>query len=197
MFNSYARIYEVATERFDFRQLVNEFNEGGIFLENPRTGKIVELSETGEIPSDLDSIETHINSRITTPFVWWIDDYHDLFCRIDLQDNIIRQEYGFDYFMEPDQANLTITAFQRRFRRLAVGNLALMMLVDLRKYPSDEIDWDQFLSGKGIIERIDDLPDVLILKSEELARIHLDLVGQSEEFCPGYTRVTREQGDST
>lgn len=197
MFHSYALMYEVSTGRFDFRQLVNEFRQVGIFLENLRTGEITGFSEIGEdIPTNVNSIETQINSRITTRFQWWIDDYSDLLCEIDIHDTIVRQRHGFIYSLEAHQTNLVITAFQTRFRRLAAENLALMMLVDFRKYPSEEISWDEFLAGKGMIKRVQDLPDVLILKSQELARIHLDLTGRSEEFCPGYTKVTREAYES-
>jgi len=190
-------MYEVATGRFDFRQLVNEFKEGGISLENFRTGEITAFSEIGEDSlTNLDLIETQINSGVTTRFKWWIYENTDLLCQIDIQDTIVRQDCGFIAGLEPDEAKIVISTLQARFERLARANLGRMMLVDLRKYPSEEVDWHEFLLGKGTIERIEDLPDVLILKSQELGRINLDLTDRSDEFCPGFARVTREQCDS-
>jgi hypothetical protein len=191
MNQSFSEIYHNYTDQYDFREFVSYFKSRGLFLEQPSTGLIIQLSEEGDsIPTSADSISEVINKDKTAAFQLWLDRRTDVCCRIRLLEGCVSQVYYLDGLSLVERESV-IEMLRDYFRNLVKAGCALLLIVDRRRYP-DNFDWDEFALGMSEITTPEALPDEVVLRLEKLHRIKLDLSGRTERFNEGYVTVRRE-----
>jgi hypothetical protein len=188
---SFCGVYHCYSVHYDFLELVSCLKSRGVFLEQPDTGMIIRLSEEGDsIPASAKSISDVIDKTKTVAFQWWIDHSTDVCCRIRLLDSYVSQIYYLDGLSESER-EIVIQALRDYFRELAKAGRAILLIVDRRKYPED-FDWDGFVLGREEITIRNVLPDEVVIKSEDLRRIKIDISNHSGAFSEGYVTVRRE-----
>lgn len=189
---SFCQIYHYYSDQYDLSKLVAYLSSRGLFLERPDSGMIIRLSEEGDsIPDSVESICDMINEAKTAAFQWWIDHSTDVYCRIRILDGYVSQIYHLDGLLETER-EFVIRTLRDYFTQLVKAGLAVLLIVERRRYPED-FDWDGFVLGNGEITVRDVLPDEVVIESKGLHRIKLDVWNYTEPFGEGYVTVRRSK----
>ena len=153
----------------DFSRLEVGLADADVHLQRPTDGAVTLLSDVGDqVIGSRDAILAILTAGKTLNFQWWFRDGGDLYCRFRSGETVAI-DVGLDGLTGHQFAGVKQSLMGFAATEIAHSNF-LGMVID-RMGTTEEFDWDGFFSHSGV-EFEGALPDLLVVQSPDLSRIH-------------------------
>jgi hypothetical protein len=179
--------YRARTSDCRFRQLVDEFAENGIVLDNPVHGCPMVLNVDGDqVPLTIDEMCKWINANISVLNIqWWLSGTADVICMFDYEPLAWEKQTYYLDGLSNREIQLVESVILGQVEEHPGETLAVV--IDVHG-ATEDFDWDEFVRDSSA--RVELMPDVLLLPKGDARVENIAAVQSRYDLGDGYEVIT-------